>query len=87
LKVIAKPIEMVAWFDTNGTPEPIKFRAITKDNSMMTIKIDKVIRRDLEKLAGNHMFVFQCQSNIQGKDKVYELKYELGTCKWLLWKM
>jgi hypothetical protein len=40
-----------------------------------------------EKLAGNKMLIFRCQSEIERELKPYEIKYELGTCKWYLWKM
>jgi hypothetical protein len=87
LKVVAKPIEMVAWFTKEGIPHPVKFRTQKEDKSYSTVKIDKVIHTEKEKLAGNHMFVFRCQSEINGAVRPFELKYEIGTCKWMLWKI
>ena len=42
---------------------------------------------DKEKLAGNEMLVFKCQSLIDGVLKMFEIKYELRTCKWILFKI
>lgn len=87
MKVVAKPIEMVAWFDKNGVPNPVRFRFENEDGKLITIKIDRVITRDKEILAGNPMILFRCQSCIDGIEKPFELKYELKTCKWMLFKI
>lgn len=87
MKVLTKPVEMVAWFTENGTPNPVRFRIRNDDQSTTVIKIDKIIFKEKEKLAGNFMIVFRCQSLINGVTKIYELKYELNTCRWILFKI
>lgn len=87
MKVIAKPIDMVAWFTKDGNPNPVRFRFEKDDESFETIKIDKIMYRSVEKLAGNNMLVYRCQSQINGTVRTYEIKYELSTCKWILFKM
>jgi len=87
MKVIAKPIEMVSWSDKNGNLKPVRFRIENEDESVSVIKIDKVLTMDREKLAGNHMLVYKCQSVIKGAERLFEIKYELNSCKWILWKL
>ncbi|MCH5138197.1 hypothetical protein JMF89_13410 [Clostridiaceae bacterium UIB06] len=87
MKVVAKPVEMVAWFDKFGNPNPVRFRMEDEGSNQITIKIDRILQRAKEKLAGNNMIIFQCQSCINGLEKIYELKYELSTCKWILFKI
>jgi hypothetical protein len=87
MKVVAKPIDMVVWFSHDGAPNPLKFRVENDDNSFSVIKVDKVLQKDMERLAGNNMLVFRCQSIINGQERVYEIKYELRTCKWILFKI
>lgn len=87
MKVVAKPIEMVAWFTEDGVPNPVRFRIKSDDRLMSVIKIDRVVFREKEKLAGNSMIVFRCQSIINNMDRTYELKYEVNTCKWMLYKI
>lgn len=87
MKVIARSIDMVAWFDKNGVPNPVRFRLDGEKDETIIIKIDKVITRNKEKLAGNHMFIFNCQGCINGSQKLFEIKYELSTCKWILFKI
>jgi len=87
LKIVAKPIDMVAWFTKDGCPNPVRFRFENEENTYSTIKVDRVITKDTERLAGNSMIVFKCQSIIGSSEMVYEIKYELSTCKWVLFKV
>ena len=87
MKVIAKPIEVVSWTDTKGNINPVRFKITNDDESISVVKIDKVITMDKEKLAGNNMLVYKCQSVVNGADKLYEIKYELSTCRWILFKI
>ncbi|HEY5524594.1 MAG TPA: hypothetical protein VIK26_04555 [Clostridium sp.] len=87
MKIIAKEIEMISWTNTDGKINPIKFKIENKDESISVIKIDKVITIDKEKLAGNNMLVYKCRGVIKGSERVYEIKYELNTCKWILFKL
>jgi len=82
MKVYMTPIEMIAWFDSLGTPRPIRFR---HDGNV--VKVEQIIKLSEEKIAGNRMKIFECQSQIHGQLKRFELKYEMSTCKWFLFKM
>lgn len=82
MKIISEPVGMVAKFDQYGNSAPARFLF---DGSV--IDVEQVISVAEEKLAGNRMKIFTCQSEIDGEMKRYELKFELQTCKWYLWKM
>lgn len=87
MKIYAKPIEMISYTKLNGEINPIRFRLQLEDDSLKVIKVEKVLIRDVEKLAGNNMMVFKCKSVINNIEKLFEIKYELNTCKWMLFKM
>lgn len=87
MKVINKNIDLLCWFDKKGTPHPLKLRLTNEDGISTVIKIQKVIKKDTEKLAGNRMLVFTCQSIINNTLRCFELKYEIDTCKWFLFKI
>lgn len=87
MKVVAKHIEVVAWFEKSGTPNPVRFRIENEDKSLSIIKIDKIVTMTKEKLAGNDMLVFKCQSLINNLQNLFEIKYEIKTCKWILFKI
>lgn len=87
MKIIAKPVDMVCWFEKTGSPHPVRFKLTSEDESERVIKVDRILHKDKEKLAGNEMLIFRCQSVINNQWKLFELKYELKTCKWILWKL
>jgi hypothetical protein len=87
MKVVARPVDMVVWFDKNGIPHPVRFKLTTEDESSTVIKVDRVITRDSEMLSGNKMLIFNCRSEIAGTEKFFQLKYEISTCKWILFKI
>lgn len=79
MKVLNEPIDMIAVFEKEtGKIKPFKFKY-----NDLPIKVQKVNKIYEEKLAGNKRRVFVCTHN--GKD-IYELKYELDSCKWYLFK-
>lgn len=85
MKVVAKPIDVVAYFDKDGV-HPARFKIEGKEGDVV-VKIGRVIKKNMEKLAGNNMVVFTCESEINGQVKPYEIKYELNTMKWILFKI
>lgn len=86
MKVICKPIDMVAWFEKDGKVHPIRFR-LKEDSENRVIAIERVRCVKLEKLVGNPMYVFECESHFDNVLKIFEIKYEIETCKWLLYKI
>ena len=80
--ILSTPITVLAHFEIDGTPHPLRFKLADKE-----IKIEQGLSVTEEKLAGNKMLIFRCQSEIGGVLKPFEIKFEMGTCKWFLWKM
>ena len=81
MKIQMNPITVLAHFETDGTPHPIRFKLNDQEIRIQVLSVAE------EKLAGNKMLCFQCQSEIDGELKPFEIKFELGTCKWFLYKM
>jgi len=82
MKILSTPITVLAHFEIDGPPHPLRFKLNDE-----TIRIEQVVSVTEEKLAGNRMLCFRCQSEIGGVLKPFEIKFELGTCKWYLYKM
>lgn len=87
MKIVAKPVDVVCWISKSGFINPVRFRIVDEELGERVIKIDKIIIRDTEKMGGNKMYLYKCQSCINGLQKMLELKYELDTCRWMLWKI
>ncbi len=87
MKVLMRPIEMLAWFNKDNYPVPLRYRITAEDSSKIVIKVEKILFREEEKLAGNRMVIYRCESTINQIQRIFELKYEIATCKWYLYKM
>ncbi len=86
MKVINQEVELLCLFD-EGIPNPIRLRLTNEEGQKQVVKIDKVLQRDFEKLAGNRMYVYTCQCSINERLRMITLKYEMDTCKWFIYKM
>ena len=86
MKILAKPVKMIAAFDERGTPVPLRFK-IEEDGVWSLIKIDKIISTRAVRPAGMDALIFMCQSEIEGMLRQYELVYRLKTHQWELYKM
>ena len=80
MKIVNENIKVLASFNRDGTIIPLRFKREDDRN----IQIDKVIKVQDEYLAGNHRIVFTCMQN---ERDLYEIKYEIDTQKWYLFKI
>lgn len=86
MKVVSKPIEVIAKHDLKGNITPLRFR-IEENEEFKVINVNKVIDRSSEKIAESDALIFNCQNIINGTEKRYELCYEIKTCRWILFKI
>ena len=87
LKVVAKQIEVISMTDIKGNITPLRLRIEQADECIQVIKINRIIDRATEKLACNNKLVFTCRSLINDTERLFEIKYEIATCKWVLFKI
>lgn len=87
MKVLMRSVDMICCTSKDGIITPIKFRIADDEKEYKIIRIDKILTRDEEKLAGNRMLVFKVQSIINNCEWLFEMKYEFSTCKWFLYKI
>lgn len=83
--MIAKPIQMIAWFNEDGSINPIRFKV--DEGGDKVIKVDRVLKSEQERLAGSIMEKFTCTSIINGAEKIFEVKYDSKSYKWILFKI
>lgn len=76
MKIVNKPVKVLAIFKTDGKIEPVQF---TLDDKI--ISVDKIVKSYEENLVGNPRLVFLCE---QREKYFYELKYELESNIWYL---
>lgn len=78
MKIVNKPIKVMAIFYSDGKIEPVKFWL--DDQAVM---VEKVLKSYVDKNFGNNNMMFVCQHN--GCD-IYELKYDVKNNMWYMFK-
>ena len=86
MKIVAKPVRMIADFDEKGVPTPLRFK-VEEGGAAHVVKVDKVISSEAVRPAGMDAFVFRCQSEVRGVMKQYELIYRVKPHQWELYKI
>lgn len=83
--MIARPVKVIALFNENGKIEPIKFK-IEEESSSEVVVIKRILKDENERLAGKEMKKFTCSSTFNGVERIIELKYDISSSKWILFK-
>lgn len=87
MKVLMRPIDAIVVFRGSGKPLPYKFRYTEPDGSEREIFIQHILMASEERFAGIPVYVYDCQSEIGGEERRYQLKYFIPECRWELYKM
>jgi len=87
MKVLMKSVDMICFNSSEGVITPIKFRIREEGQEARIIRIDRIIDKKEERIAGNRMLVYTLQTTIDGIERIFEMKYEIQTFKWYLYKM
>lgn len=91
MKAVMKDIDMICYFSFDKEKNkvdvhPIRFRIVENEENQ-TIKVEKVITKTQQRFQGVIIWVFDCQSVIQGIEKRYQIIYNTKDCKWILAKI
>ncbi len=87
MKIVAKPIDMIAVFYEEKTPRPYKFRITEENGERQEVTIEKIIQVETSQLAGTKSLIYTCQSNVLDKVWTYQLKYIIERYRWELYKV
>ena len=87
MKIVAKPVDAVAVFTEREFPRPCKFRFYQDSGEKTEVKVDRIHTVERSHLAGIDALVYHCQSVIGREEKLYQLKYIIGECRWELYKI
>jgi len=82
-----KSIEVITNFKKKSNIKPIHFRISLDDESFNYVSKDKILTVTKESSENNQGMLYNCQTLIDGELSFYNLKFELSSNKWKLWKM
>lgn len=87
MEVLLKPIEVVASFSKDGQICPLRFRVITDETGYSTVYINSISRRRRERTGKTFIDIYTCTGQVLGIEKLLELKYEISSGEWSLYRM
>lgn len=85
MRIIRKPVDVIAIFKRGELPVPVRVR-MEIDGKEIVTKVDRIIKAQKQDSAGKGEILYVCQSRIDGADRAYELKYLLESATWILYK-
>lgn len=76
------PVQMISCTDTNGYITPIRFRFRDKDETIVTVAIDKILSagQDISRIGAE----YQCEASIHGMKRFFTLRYNYAAHEWRL---
>lgn len=86
MRVLMSPIDAIVTHSKQGVLRPEKYR-IMEAGETVVVRIDKILTRSEEKSMGCLELIFGCQGVINGKLKIFELKYRIPSCQWFLYRI
>lgn len=87
MRLLNKPIEVIAHYPDKGEPRPLRFRYITEEGSEVVVKIEKILEIRKEKSPDHGpMLLYRCQSRSDDRVVDFELRFLIDKLKWHLHK-
>ena len=77
------PIQMVCAFSTQGDIKPLRFKYEDPEHQIITVDVDNILARKEMSIGYGGSLIFTCESEIDDVKRMYELRYEIGTHKWV----
>ncbi|PPK49437.1 hypothetical protein [Clostridium algidicarnis] len=88
MNLINKPISVVYEFDNAGIINPHKFIFTNEAGMENEFNIKRIIRRDKEKLGPDvYGYTFTCEIIVNEKIALCDLKVNMKTSEWILFRM
>lgn len=86
MKVVRKPVDVIAIFKRKELPMPVRVR-MKLDGQEIVVKVERIIKVQKQKNVGKGTIAYTCQSSINGADRVFEIRFLLDTIEWILYKI
>lgn len=87
MRIVRKPIDVIAIFKRKELPMPIRVR-MEVDGQEVVVKVERIIKVEKVKSVGKGEIVYTCQSRIYNNvEKLYVLKYLIDDFQWVLYKL
>ena len=80
-------IEMISVCGVDGSLTPLRFRLEDEEQQLQTIAIRQVVCSNRIQYAGVDAIQYLCKAEVEGKEKLFELRYTIRTHCWSLFRV
>jgi hypothetical protein len=81
------PIQLDSVCSTQGTFTPRWFRFEDEENQIQTVKIQRIVSEKELNYVGVRVLQYICAAAFKDEEKIFELRYYVGSHKWTFFKM
>ena len=87
MNIVDKSVHVVTTTDKAGIVKPLCFFTTDKDESGEVINVERLVRRDKEKIGGDYTYTFTCEIIKDNTKILCDLRLNLSTNEWILYRM
>ena len=80
------PIQLIAVTSTLGDITPIRFRYENSEHELVTVNVDEIHAKKEMTVGKGGSIIYTCASLLDETKMLYQLRYEIGTHKWIFMK-
>ncbi len=78
------PIDVISVCSAGGEIRPLRLRMQDAENGLLRVDIDETVSVKKIQYVGIEAYVFLCRATVNGKKRLFELKYTIRTHTWCL---
>lgn len=78
------PVDVIAMCSVDGAIRPLRLRMEDDAHELLRIDIDEVVSVREIQYVGIEAYVFLCRAALQGRERMFELRYTVRTHTWCL---
>ena len=78
------PIRVLSVCDTDGRIEPLRLRLEDTVHRLHTVLVRRILSVKEVQYVGLDALVYVCQAEMEGRERLLELRYAVHTHRWVL---
>ncbi|OOM73781.1 hypothetical protein [Clostridium sp. BL-8] len=87
MKIVDKLVQVITTTDGAGIVKPLSFFIIDDSEALDVINVERLVRRDKEKIGGDYVYTFTCEIIKDNMKMLCDLRLNLSTEEWSLYRM
>ena len=76
------PVDVISVCSANGDIRPLRVRMEDEAHQLLRVDIDEIVNSRAVQYVGMEAYVFLCRATVQGKEWLFELRYNIRNHSW-----